>query len=193
MCERHSFVQDRRGEIYNGGGFEESHTAICLIHGLDDDKVNKYEWQPPTNWPEADPWDGITKDSINFTEKNTHCDSITRYLQKLFPNKEAFETYFIDETWHGKEIETPNGKLIIACKPQLVEVRNAICQAFPGSKVTARGNSQVTAWGNSQVTAWENSQVTAWENSQVTARGNSQVTAWENSQVTAWANSQVTA
>ena len=46
MCEKISFCQDKKGTIYHAGGLTYSHSEITALHKLDDDKVNKYEFNP---------------------------------------------------------------------------------------------------------------------------------------------------
>lgn len=184
MCERHSFVIDKEGKVYNGGGFEESHTVICLINGIKQDDVNAYEWQPPKGWPDANAFEGIKKDQINFDEKSSHIKAIEQYLLGLFPTQASFETYFLDEAWHGKEIESPSGKYIIAIKKEPLVVGIS-------ATVKAYNNSTVKAWDNSTVEAYNNSTVEARGNSTVKATGNSTIEATDNAVVEAYGNSTV--
>ena len=63
MCKFFSFVEDQDGQYYaflpqdrkgiTIRGEEanyDSHTAICEYYNLDDDNVNKWEWNPFTGW-----------------------------------------------------------------------------------------------------------------------------------------------
>ena len=47
MHEKHSFLLSAEGKIYHGFGVIESHSTIASYNGIDGDKCNKYEYNPP--------------------------------------------------------------------------------------------------------------------------------------------------
>jgi hypothetical protein len=202
MCNKYSFLLTRAGKILDGGGLTESHSEIATLHGVDEDKCNRYEWQPPVVWPVCSnhphPFDkvmdGLFVDKEVFTPGASALKRIAAHLSERFPTHEAFATPTpVDDCWHAQRVVLGGRETTILCKPGLYEASIGAYRAYGNSQVTAQENSQVTAWEHSQVTAWEHSQVTAWDHSQVAAWGNSQVTAYGSSQVTAYGSSQVTA
>lgn len=196
MCEKHSFVQDRQGKIYNGGGFEESHTMICAMHNLDRDKVNAYEWQPPEDWPEGDPLSGLMQDRIIFDEKQTHLDKISKYIKNLFPTEEAFDTYFIDEQWHGKEIHTSIGIATLVLNSDPITIEGAKMALIRGKNcnVTATGEVKVYGEGGGTITLMDFAQcdvrgdytINAEDSAHVLAIGECVIHASDNASVEAY-------
>src|SRR5574340_461494 len=93
MCERHSFILTRAGKVHDGYGVTDSHTTIRELAGLkhSDDTVNAYEWQPPKGWPEADWFDGLTKDTEVFELKSSHLGAMERHVKKLYPTRKAWD------------------------------------------------------------------------------------------------------
>ena len=92
MCDKYSFCQNKKGVIFNGYGIN-SHSAICYIHNLSDDSVNKFEYNPH----ESTYYGGIYGLSIEnkevFEITKTHLDIIDKHIQELFPTIEHWESF----------------------------------------------------------------------------------------------------
>jgi len=93
MCEFFSFVSDGKGELYyfdypirkkvlsgklkdrNGNSISEidSHSSITAYFNLDDDKVNKYEYNPITRY--------FRKDSINLRDDSGICEKKVKKIK----------------------------------------------------------------------------------------------------------------
>ena len=93
MCERHSFILTRSGQVHDGFGITDSHTTILDWAGLgaNYDKANAYEWQQPKGWPEA-AWEyGLTKDNEVFVPKSSHLAAIGAHIKKIYPDAQTWE------------------------------------------------------------------------------------------------------
>lgn len=94
MCKDASFVQTRDGRIYDGLGLTHSHSAICALHGLDEDKLNKYEWNPQH---------GLVLDREVFTPGKSHHMKLVSYVNKLKKNWERHN----DIRWDALRVALP--------------------------------------------------------------------------------------
>ena len=92
MCDKYSFVQNKKGNIYNGYGIN-SHSCICKIHTLKEDKINKYEYNPYKNncyggikglRLENNGVNTVTKADLNIIEK---------HLTTLFPTNASWDSF----------------------------------------------------------------------------------------------------
>lgn len=83
MCNKISFNQDRNGKIYHAGGLTYSHSQISALWSMDDDKTNKYEYNPEK---------GLVTDKEVFMPKASHILAVERFI-KPFQNKAYFEKY----------------------------------------------------------------------------------------------------
>ena len=170
MCNKHSFVMDRTGKIYNGGGFVESHSVICNMWSLQQDQVNCYEWKPPEPWPNEEWTRGLVKDYLTFDEKASHVLALERYIHETFPTKEAWESYK-DYALHGHRFQDNGKTVVIACRPQLVEVgKDEACWAW--------GSATVRALGSASVRASDSASVRAWESATIRASGSATIETW---------------
>ena len=168
MCYKYSFLLTRAGQILDGEGITESHSEMATLHQVGEDSCNKYEWQPPKDWPAAEVLDGLVKDAEVFVPKASALKRISTHLAAMFPTRAAFEAVTLpNERWHEQKVTIGGREITIICKPGIWEPTEGTWWAYDGAQVAAWENSQVTARGNSQVTAWGNSQVTAWENSTI--------------------------
>ena len=209
MCNKHSFVMDRTGKIYNGGGFVESHSVICNMWSLQQDQVNCYEWKPPEPWPNEEWTRGLVKDYLTFDEKASHVLALERYIHETFPTKEAWESYK-DYALHGHRFQDNGKTVVIACRPQLVEVgKDEACWAWGSATVRAWGSATVRAWdsanvralesasvralGSASVRASDSASVRAWESASVRALGSANVSAWGSATVRAWESATIRA
>ena len=121
MCDKYSFVQDKQGNIYNGYGIN-SHSCICKIHKLNEDKINKYEYNPYKN----NCYGGIKglnieNDGVNKVTA-TDLDIIAKHVTALFPNNaswDSFEALKTDENILG---------LIELSKDDDSDVRQAVAE-----------------------------------------------------------------
>jgi hypothetical protein len=93
MCKKHSFLVDKRGEIYHGFGVVESHTLISEINNIDEDKCNKYEYDPNNNNKQDYGILGLTIDNEIFNPNKTIIDKIEKYIKKMFPDIESWNNY----------------------------------------------------------------------------------------------------
>ena len=93
MCNKHSFVMDNEGKIYNGYGLIESHTTICSIHELNDDKVNKYEYNPNNTQHYSYGITGLNIDTEVFTVTLNMSKQIETYIDTYFSDVESWEKY----------------------------------------------------------------------------------------------------
>lgn len=176
MCNKHSFVMDHDGHCYDGGGFTQSHSMICRMWGLNQDKVNAYEWQPPEGWPDAAWTRGFVKDRINFEEKSSHVKALERYIQEHFPTVAAWESYR-DYELHGHTFRDNGQTIVIACKKALTTVTSGACWAFDRASVEAFGQATVQAWDRATVQAYDRASVEAFGEARVEARDRATVTA----------------
>ncbi len=201
MCNKHSFVMDRTGKIYNGGGFVESHSVICNMWSLQQDQVNCYEWKPPEPWPNEEWTRGLVKDYLTFDEKASHVLALERYIHETFPTKEAWESYK-DYALHGHRFQDNGKTVVIACRPQLVEVgKDEACWAWGSATVRAWGSATVRAWDSASVRAWgsanveasDSVSVEAWDLANVRASGSANVSAWGSATVRALGSASVRA
>jgi hypothetical protein len=93
MCKKHSFLVDKRGEIYHGFGVIESHTLISEINNIDEDKCNKYEYDPNNDNKQDYGILGLTIDNEIFNPNKTIVDKIEKYIKKMFPDIESWNNY----------------------------------------------------------------------------------------------------
>ena len=147
MCDKYSFVQDEQGNIHNGYGIN-SHSCICKIHKLNEDKINKYEYNPYKN----NCYGGIKGLNLENNGVNkvtaTDLDIIAKHLTALFPNNaswDSFEALKTDENilglielskdkdWNARyavaeNINTPIAVLIELSKDNSWNVRAAVAK-----------------------------------------------------------------
>ena len=93
MCEKHSFLVNKGGEIYHGFGVIESHTLISKINNIDEDKCNKYEYDPNDDNKQDYGILGLTIDNEIFNPNKTIIDKIEKYIKKMFPDIESWNNY----------------------------------------------------------------------------------------------------
>ena len=93
MCKKHSFLLDKKGEIYHGFGLIESHYLISKLNNIDEDKCNKYEYNPNNNNERACGISGLKIDNEIFISNKTIIDKIEKYIKKMFPNIESWDNY----------------------------------------------------------------------------------------------------
>ena len=93
MCNKHSFLVDKNGKVYNGYGILESHTHIAKIHDINEDNCNKYEYDPNNTNDKAYGITGLLIDSDVFTANKTVVDAIEKYITTTFPTVESWENY----------------------------------------------------------------------------------------------------
>ena len=93
MCEKHSFLLSAEGRIYHGFGVIESHSAIASYNKINEDKCNKYEYNPN----KTDLWaygiTGLEIDTEVFIASKPQIDTLEKYIKTMFPTKEDFENY----------------------------------------------------------------------------------------------------
>ena len=154
MCDKYSFVQDKQGNIYNGYGIN-SHSCICKIHKLNEDKVNKYEYNPYKD----NCYGGIKGLNLENGGVNkvtaTDLDIIAKHLTTLFPTNsswDSFEALKTDENILGlielskdndsyvryavaRNINTPIAVLIKLSKDNDSDVRHAVADYLPANIV----------------------------------------------------------
>ena len=147
MCDKYSFVQDKKGNIYNGYGIN-SHSCICKIHKLKEDKVNKYEYNPYKN----NCYGGIKGLNLENNGVNTvtatDLKDIAKHLTALFPTNsewDSFEALKTDENILGlielskdndcgvryavaENINTPIAVLIELSKDNNCDARYAVAE-----------------------------------------------------------------
>ena len=105
MCNKYAFLLTRAGKILDGGGLTESHSTIATLHGVDEDQVNRYEWQPPQNWPDADVLDGLVTNEEVFTPGASALRRIAAHLTRRFPTIAAFQAHTpVDDRWHEQTV-----------------------------------------------------------------------------------------
>ena len=188
MCHKYSFLLDRAGHIYDGGGLTESHSEIARLHRVDEDKCNKYEWKPPKDWPDAEVLDGLVKDAEVFTPGASALKRISAHVTAKFPDRAAFEAATpIDERWHEQKVTLGGREITIICRPTGLILRDGTFWVI-GQTVEAGGNATVVVWDNATVVAWDNATVKAWDNATVKAWDNATVKAWDNATVVYPAN-----
>ena len=93
MCKKHSFLLDKKGKIYHGFGLIESHYLISKLNNIDEDKCNKYEYNPNNNNERAYGISGLKIDNEIFISNKTIIDKIEKYIKKMFPNIESWDNY----------------------------------------------------------------------------------------------------
>ena len=147
MCDKYSFVQDKQGKIYNGYGIN-SHSCICKIHGLKEDKCNKYEYNPyKDNYHGGIKGLNLENGGVNKVTA-TDLDIIEKHLTALFPTNsswDSFEALKTDENILGlielskdndsdvrhavaRNINTPIAVLIELSKDKHYYVRYAVAR-----------------------------------------------------------------
>ena len=114
MCNKHSFLSDKQGKIYNGSGIIESHTLIAKINKVDEDKCNKYEYNPANNSCDC----GIKGLVIDNQAFEVDGRLVEQYINKYFPDQKSFDTY--------SNINTPVTTLIKLSKDDDYRVRRAV-------------------------------------------------------------------
>ena len=93
MCYKHSFIVTKDNKVFHGYGLIESHTSICKMFNLNEDLVNKYEYDPnKTNFNYLS-IKGLDDDSIVFLETNLTIKSIENHIKKYFPTLDNFTNY----------------------------------------------------------------------------------------------------
>jgi len=139
MCDKYSFVQTKDSKIYNGYGIN-SHSCICKIHKLKEDKINKFEYDPYKN----NCYGGIKglnleNSGVNEVTKQD-LDIIEKHLKELFPsNKEwdTFEALKTDENILG---------LILLSKDSNSDVRCAVAENINTPTATLKDLSKDSDW-----------------------------------------------
>ena len=92
MCDKYSFVQNKQGKIYNGYGIN-SHSCICKIHGLKEDKCNKYEYNPyKDNYHGGIKGLNLENGGVNKVTA-TDLDIIEKHLTALFPTNSSWDSF----------------------------------------------------------------------------------------------------
>jgi hypothetical protein len=94
MCDKYSFCLDKDGKIHDGYGIN-SHSAICYIHGLEEDKVCKFEYNPHKDYMYGG-IKGLDNQSAPFEVTNSMVEAIDRHVNRLFPTIQSWDdfTYF---------------------------------------------------------------------------------------------------
>jgi hypothetical protein len=93
MCNKHSFLQDKDGRLFNGFKLTESHTGIAKLHGLKEDNCNKYEYNPSHENDCTYGIVGLKIDSRVFEPTNNDTKQIVSYIGKYFPNITTWTDY----------------------------------------------------------------------------------------------------
>ena len=92
MCDKYSFVQDKKGNIYNGYGIN-SHSCICKIHKLKEDEINKYEYNPyKDNCYGGIKGLNLENDGVN-TVTRADLNIIEKHLTTLFPTNASWDSF----------------------------------------------------------------------------------------------------
>ena len=120
MCNKHSFLVDKNGKVYNGYGILESHTHIAKIHDINEDNCNKYEYNPNNTANKVYGITGLLIDSDVFTANKTVVDAIEKYITTTFPTLEAWTNY--------SNINTPVTVLEQLAKDSDYDVRYAVAR-----------------------------------------------------------------
>jgi len=106
MCNKISFNQDKKGKIYDAGGLSFSHSEISALWEMDDDKTNKYEFNPI---------EGLITDKEVFTPKLSHTKRVESYI-KPFKDEKYFDRY-------GSSSKYMNWKVIKNILPNALKFR----------------------------------------------------------------------
>ena len=202
MCQRHSFLLDKEGRVYDGGGLTHSHTEIATMHGLtaeQSDALNAYEWQPPADWPKSSWLSGLTVDRQNFEPKSSHDKAMKAYLLGRFPTQDAWDApESIDPSLDGQTVTLASGEFVVLLSGKHTDLSDGRRYLLAGG-VSVRGVSGSTRLflrGNASVSdVGDNASVSSvWGNASVSGvGGNASVSdVGDNASVSSvWGNASV--
>jgi hypothetical protein len=167
MCKRHSFLLSRTGQVFDAHGITESHSEIASAHGIDQDKMNAYEWQPPKDWPESSYAEGLTKDHLVFDEKASHLKSIESHVRSLYPDMAAWDSPDVPGAfWHERVVNLGGAEYTVYCHGEYSVVEGRYW-ASGSASVRASGSASVRAFGSASVEACGSASVRAFDSASV--------------------------
>ena len=143
MCSKYAFLLTRAGKILDGGGLTDSHSTIATLHGVDEDLVNRYEWQPPQNWPDADVLDGLATHEEFFTPDTSVLRRIAAHLTRKFPTIGAFQAHTrVDDRWHEETVVLNRVKQTILVRGRY-DLRNGTYSICGTAEATVGGSARI--------------------------------------------------